>query len=217
MSNASVKSMSKPLFVSSFVRAQNASWTQKNADITNQILFLDEVHLLSSDMFFDTQAVHFTSTAKYVDPISYEDAMSRPDAKEWREAFDKEMNGLKKRNVFSVLDRPTDRNLLGTTMAYKYKIDHVRNTVIMVYKYKIDHVRNTVIRKCRLCLRGDWQKEGVDFFKYKTYIAVLTCEKIGLLLDCSYKSLVHVLIRYHSSVILWQTRCSFVLPSTAWI
>jgi hypothetical protein len=24
-----------------------------------------------------------------------------------------------------------------------------------------------------LCLRGDWQKEGVDFFKYKTYSAVL--------------------------------------------
>jgi hypothetical protein len=162
MSNASVKSMSKPLFVSSFIRAQNVSWTQKNADIMNQILFLDEVHLLSSDMFFDAQAVHFTSTAKYVDPISYEDAMSRPDAKEWREAFDKEMNGLKKRNVFSVVDRPTDRNPLGTTM---------------VYKYKIDHVKNTVTRKCRLCLRGDWQKEGVDFFKYKTYSAVLNCRE----------------------------------------
>jgi hypothetical protein len=113
-------------------------------------------------MFFDAQAVHFTSTAKYVDPISYEDAMSRPDAKEWREAFDKEMNGLKKRNVFSVVDRPTDRNPLGTTM---------------VYKYKIDHVKNTVTRKCRLCLRGDWQKEGVDIFKYKTYSAVLNCRE----------------------------------------
>ena len=46
-------------------------------------------------MFFDAQAVHFTSTTKYVDPISHKDAMSRPDAKEWKEAFDKEMNGLK--------------------------------------------------------------------------------------------------------------------------
>ncbi len=77
------------------------------------VLCLDEVHFLSSDMFFDAQAVHFTSTAKYVDPISCEDAMSRPDAKEWREAFDKEMNGLEKRNVFSVVDRPTDRNQLA--------------------------------------------------------------------------------------------------------
>ena len=113
-------------------------------------------------MFFDAQAVHFTSTTKYVDPVSHKDAMSRPDAKEWKEAFDKEMNGLKKRNVFSVVDRPSDRNPLGTTM---------------VYKYKIDRVKNTVTRKCRLCLRGDWQKEGVDFFKYKTYSAVLNCRE----------------------------------------
>jgi hypothetical protein len=96
-------------------------------------------------MFFDAQAVHFTSTAKYVDPTSYEDAISKPDAKEWREAFEKETNGLKKRIVFSVVDRPTDRNPLDTTM---------------VYKYKIDYVENTVTRKCHLRLRGDWQKEG---------------------------------------------------------
>jgi len=121
MTNDSVKSMSKPLFVSSFVQAQNASWTQKNACIMNQILFLDEAHLLSSDMFFDAQRVHFTTTAKYVDPISFDDAMSRPDAQLWKEAFDKEMNGLKKRNVFSVVDRPADRNPLGTTMVCRKK------------------------------------------------------------------------------------------------
>ena len=28
-------------------------------------------------------------------------------------------------------------------------------------------------RKRRLCLRGDWQKEGVDFFKRKTFNTVL--------------------------------------------
>jgi hypothetical protein len=162
MADDSVKSMSKPLFVSTFVRAQNSSWTQKNANIMNQILFLEEVHSLTSNQFFDTQAVHFTSTTKYVDPTSYNDAMSRTDASLWQEAFDKEMNGLKRRNVFSVVDRPADRNPLGTTM---------------VYKYKVDHVKNTVTRKCRLCLRGDWQKEGVDFFKYKTYSAVLNCRE----------------------------------------
>jgi pterin-4a-carbinolamine dehydratase len=150
--------MPKPLFLSSFVRAQNASWTPRNACIINQILFLDELHLLSPDMFFDAQAVHFTSTTKYVDPVSHKDAMSRPDAKEWKEAFDKEMNGLKKRNVFSVVDRPSDRNPLGTTMVYKYK-------------YSKDN--NVTVRKCRLCVRGDLQREGVDYFKYKTYSAVL--------------------------------------------
>ncbi len=73
----------------------------------NQILFLEDIHLLSSDLFFDAQAVHFTSTTKYVDPISNWDTMSRPLAKEWREAFNKEMNRLKKKNVFSVVDSPS--------------------------------------------------------------------------------------------------------------
>ncbi len=73
-----MKSMPKPLFLSTFVRAQNESWTQKNACIMYQILFLVEVHLLSPDMFFDALAVHFTSITKYVDPISHKDAMSRP-------------------------------------------------------------------------------------------------------------------------------------------
>jgi hypothetical protein len=81
--------------------------------------------------------------------------MSRPDAQLWKEAFDKEMNGLKQQNVFSVVDRLADRNPLRTTT---------------VYKYKIDHVKNTVTGKCRLY-------EGVDFFKYKTYSALLTCRE----------------------------------------
>ena len=166
MTNNSVKSMNKSIFESSFIRAQNGPWTQKNADIINRILYLQEVNVFNSDSFFDAESVHFTETTKYVDPTSYADAMSRPDAKLWKEAFDKEMNGLAQRKVFTVVERPTDRNPLGTTM---------------VYKYKIDRVKNTVTRKCRLCLRGDWQKEGIDFFKYKTFSAVLNCRENRIL------------------------------------
>ena len=126
--------MNKSVFESSFIRAQNEKWTQKNADIFNQILVLQETNAFNSDSFFDAESVHFTDTTKYVDPTSFADAMSRPDAKLWREAFDKEMNGLAQRKVFTVVGRPTDRNPLGTTM---------------VYKYKIDRVKNTVTRKCR--------------------------------------------------------------------
>ena len=63
--------------------------------------------------------MHFTGTTKYVDQTSFADAMSRPDAKLWREAFDKEMNGLAQHKVFTVVERPTDRNLLRTTVVYK--------------------------------------------------------------------------------------------------
>ncbi len=60
---------------------------------------------------------------------------------------------------------PVDINPLGNTM---------------VYKYKIDRVKNTVTSKCCLCLRElleDWQKEGINFFKYKTFSAVLNCNE----------------------------------------
>ena len=56
--------------------------------------------------------MHITDVAKYVDPTSYANAMSRSDAKLWQKAFDKEMNGLVSRKVFSVVDRPADRNPL---------------------------------------------------------------------------------------------------------
>ena len=159
MTNNSVKSMNKSIFESSFIRAQNGQWTQSNAAIFNQILYLQEVNAFNSDSFFDAESVHFTETTKYVDPTSYSDAMSRPDAKLWKEAFDKEMNGLAQRKVFTVVERPTGRNSLGTTMVYKYR------------------VKNTVTRKCRLCLRGDWQKEGINFSRYKTFSAVLNCRE----------------------------------------
>ena len=118
-----------------------------NACIMDQIFFLDEIHLLSAEMFFDAQAAHFISTTKYVASITYVDAGSRPDCKDWRGAFDSEMNRLKKRNIFSVADRPGPayHNQLGTIMVQKEKI-------------------TAKLRKCRLCLHGDWQKEVADFF-----------------------------------------------------
>ncbi len=76
------------------------------------------------------------------------------------------MNGLAQHKVFTVVEIPTDRNLLGTTM---------------VFKYKTDRVKNTVTHKVRLCLRGDWQKECIDSLKYKTFSAVLNCQENRIL------------------------------------
>ena len=94
----------------------------------NHILNLQEANAFNWDSFFDAESVHFTDTTKYVDPTSYADVMSRPDAKLWKEAFDKEMKGLAQRKVFTVVERPADRNPLGKTMVYKYKIDRVKNS-----------------------------------------------------------------------------------------
>ena len=166
MTDHSVKSVNKSRFISTFIRAENNTYTAKGAQFMNRLLQLDELSSFKPSSFFDGESVHYTDSAKFVDPKDYADAMSRPDAKQWQEAFDKEMNGLAQRKVFNIVDRPPDRNPLGTTM---------------VWKYKIDNVNHTVTRKCRLCLRGDWQKEGVDFFKDKTFSAVLNSRENRIL------------------------------------
>ncbi len=48
MTYNTVKSMNKSVFEPSFLHAQNDKWTQKKADILNQILFLQEVNVLNS-------------------------------------------------------------------------------------------------------------------------------------------------------------------------
>ncbi len=49
-----------------------------------------------------------------------------------------EQKGDKQTQETNIDSDDSDFNLLGTTI---------------VYKYKIDHVKSTVTRKCRLCLR----------------------------------------------------------------
>ena len=63
--------MNKSFFESFFIHAQNKTWTTKNADIFNQILFFQEVNVLKSDPFFDAKLVRFTGTTKYVARTSY--------------------------------------------------------------------------------------------------------------------------------------------------
>ena len=87
MTDDSVKSMAKTLFEASFVRAQNASWSQKNAKIINQLYFLQEINTLASDSFFDAECISLTRL-KIVDPTSHVDALPESDAKRWQEAYD---------------------------------------------------------------------------------------------------------------------------------
>ena len=95
---------------------------------------------------------------KFVDPKNHADAMARSDASAWKEAEIKEVQGLINRGCFKIVDRPANCTPLPTTMVYKYK-------------YSKDN--NVTVPKSRLCLRGYLPGVGVDYFKYKTYSAVL--------------------------------------------
>jgi hypothetical protein len=97
-----------------------------------------------------------------VDPKNHDDAMACSDAsaKEsaWKETEIKEVHGLISHRGFKKFDWPSYRTPLPTTMVY-------------TYKYSNDN--NVTVKKCRLCVRGDLQHEGIDHFKYKTNSAML--------------------------------------------
>ena len=168
MTIGSIKSMAQPVFDASFVRAQNASWSQQNARIMNQLFFLQEVDAITYGSFFNAESVHSTDTAKNVDPTSNAEAQSQSDAKLWQDAYDKEMNGLIARKVFTKVDRPVDPNPLGTgTMT---SCDH---DDIQVF----DRVKNTVTSKCRLCLRSRTRRSARSSTFEKTDSALLGCSQ----------------------------------------
>jgi hypothetical protein len=100
------------------------------------------------------------------DPQNYRQAMSCPDAEKWKMAIKVETDGLFARKVFDVVDAPANQTILSTTL---------------VFKTKKDPITGDVTFKARLCLRGDQQKEGIDYFKNKTYSAVLNCRETRLI------------------------------------
>ena len=110
--------------------------------------------------------VAFFDPVSVPDPKNYNEAVSRPDANQWIAALKVEMDGLFSRNVFSVVDPPDGQTILGTTV---------------VYKTKKDPANGSLTYKARLCLRGDQQKEGIDYFKNKTYSAVLNSRETRII------------------------------------
>jgi hypothetical protein len=61
-----------------------------------------------------------------------------------------ETDGLFARKVFDVVDEPANQTILSTTL---------------VFKTKKDPISGDVTFKARLCLRGDQQKEGIDYLR----------------------------------------------------
>ena len=91
--------------------------------------------------------------------------MRRPDSQEWAEAYQKEFQGCKDRNVFAVVKPPPGTKVLGTTTRTEYKV----NNGVMEK------------RKVRMCVRGDQQTEGLNFDSSDLYSPVLKATEARLL------------------------------------
>jgi hypothetical protein len=106
----------------------------------------------------------------YIDPTkppkSYKDAMSRPDAAEWAEAYDKEYMGIKQRGVFEVVRIEKGMKLMGMTTRNEYKVVNGEFQK----------------RKCRLCAMGNQQVEGSQFDARDLYAPVLKPAEFRLIM-----------------------------------
>ncbi|CAH2100381.1 unnamed protein product [Euphydryas editha] len=83
-----------------------------------------------------------------VEPISYKEAMSSPEAEDWRKAMKDEFDSLISNKVWKLVDRPKQTNIVKCKW---------------VYKLKSDASGNFLRHKARLVARGFTQREGIDF------------------------------------------------------
>ena len=111
-------------------------------------------------------------------PENYEQAVSGKYARQWRKAIKSEIDSLKARKVFKLVDRrdlPRDANIISGKWVFKVKP-------------KAD---GTIERfKCRLCARGFLQKYGIDYSA--TFSPVASAASIKLLLALAAEKRMHL-------------------------
>src|SRR5579859_7324074 len=65
----------------------------------------------------------YATTSLSSDPTSYSDAMSRPDARKWEGAMDKEIDSIECNNTWKLCELPPGRKAIGSKWVYKKKIE----------------------------------------------------------------------------------------------
>lgn len=99
------------------------------------------------------------------DPDTLKEALSGPDAEDWRAAVHEELNAIEALQVWELVPLPAGRKPIGTKYVFKKKRDAKGN----VTRYKV-----------RLTAKGYAQIPGVDFFD--TYAPVVRFDSLRALL-----------------------------------
>ena len=111
-------------------------------------------------------------------PESYEQAMRGPYARQWKKAIKSEIQSLRDKDVFKLVDRrslPKDANIITAKWVFKVK----PNADGSIERFK-----------CRLCARGFLQKHGVDYSA--TFSPVAQAATIKLLLAIAAEKRMHL-------------------------
>lgn len=80
-------------------------------------------------------------------PTTYKEAMSRPNADQWKEAMDNEMKSMRENNV-DIVSRPSNQNVVGSRWVFCEKTTPEGQPKL----------------KARLVAQGFTQKNEVDYF-----------------------------------------------------
>ncbi|KAK3014683.1 hypothetical protein RJ639_009812 [Escallonia herrerae] len=99
------------------------------------------------------------------EPRTYSEAMSSPEASQWKEAINSEIESIMQNNMWELVDLPLGNKPLGCKWIFKRKI----KTDGTIEKYR-----------ARLVVKGYRQKEGLDYFV--TYSQVIRITSIGILI-----------------------------------
>ena len=92
------------------------------------------------------------------DPITYMDAIQRPDSEKWLEAMKSEMESMKVNDVWTLVDPPEGVKLIGCKWVFKKK----RGADEKVKTYK-----------ARLVAKGYRQRYGIDYDETFSLVAML--------------------------------------------
>ena len=104
------------------------------------------------------------------DNPSWEEAMNGPLSDGYWESANKEVKTLEDMDVWDVIPRTSDMNVLPSTWAFKCK------------RFPDGSVRKL---KGRFCVRGDRQKDGIDYDSSEIYSPVVSWNTVRLLLILS--------------------------------
>lgn len=105
-------------------------------------------------------------SSSIIEPQSYEEAITSPDAKKWISAMEEEMSSLEENQTWRLEKLPSGRK----TIKCKW-----------VYKVKMDSFGHPVRYKARLVAKGFSQKEGVDYDE--TFSPVVRHESVRAILS----------------------------------
>ena len=97
------------------------------------------------------------------EPISYQEVMASPEAAQWREAMDTEIQSMKDNQVWTLIDHTAGVKLIGCKWVFKKKTDMDGN----VHTFK-----------ARLVANDYTQRYGVDYDETFSPVAMLKSIRI---------------------------------------